>query len=507
MKIQLTILLFIVQTILFFPISAQDETPLPEFQLEKAEMEAHLRFLASDELMGRRTGSTGNNIAAAYLAANLKAYGLKTLPGLDSYYQRIPFKKKSPPKSANLKIGKTEYQLGKNLLILSGSAANIEAKAVFAGHGWVDEESGEDDYKDLNVKGKIVFVLPGPPNANNPFQIFKAMSKKQEWAKERGAVALVELFRLKFPWGFFKSYFNKDRLEMQMGSDESNDGEIIYGWIKEENEEDMGVIAKGKKMSVSLNSSGILSEMTHSNNVAGLIEGTDPDLKNEYILMSAHYDHVGAGKDGGGRFTPQDSIFNGARDNAMGTVAMLAAAKALSMHPPKRSIIYLAVTGEEMGMLGSSYYAENPIIPLEQTVYNFNSDGAGYDDINAVSVVGYGRTGTDDDLNAGAKAFGLKVIQNPAPEQGLFDRSDNVSFAQKGVPALNFSPGTTGFTKEIEKYYHQTNDEADSIDFDYLLKFCQVFAHSTRLIANKMEAPFWKKGDKYEEAGKALYKK
>ena len=189
----------------------------------------------------------------------------------------------------------------------------------------------------------------------------------------------------------------------------------------------------------------------------------------------------------------------------MGVVALLSAAKALAEQPPRRSVLVLAVTGEELGLLGSQYYAEHPLIPLEKTIFNLNTDGAGYNDVSYVSAIGFGRTHTDDMIEAGANVFGLDVFPNPAPEQGLFDRSDNVSFAAKGVPAICLSPGMTTFDEEIGKYYHQVTDNPETIDFDYLLKYSQAFARIARLVADDTDRPKWVEGDKYEEAGKKLY--
>jgi Zn-dependent M28 family amino/carboxypeptidase len=191
----------------------------------------------------------------------------------------------------------------------------------------------------------------------------------------------------------------------------------------------------------------------------------------------------------------------------MGTVALLSAARSFAAKPTKRSVIILAVTGEEIGLLGSQYYASQPLVPLENTIFNLNTDGAGYNDVTKVSMLGFGRTGTDKQLNDAAESVGLTIIADPAPEQGLFDRSDNVSFAREGVPALTLSPGFHSFDAEIQKFYHQVTDEADSIDFDYLYKYCRAFVEAARNIANMEGRPIWKAGDKYEQAGKDLYKR
>jgi Zn-dependent M28 family amino/carboxypeptidase len=235
-----------------------------------------------------------------------------------------------------------------------------------------------------------------------------------------------------------------------------------------------------------------------SSNVVGVIPGSDERLKNEHVLLSAHYDHVGTGKQSGQMFTPQDSIFNGARDNGIGTVALLAAAKSFAANPPKRSIVLLACTGEELGMLGSAYYADHPLIPLEKTVFNLNNDGAGYNSTQHISIIGWGRTNTDEEVEAAANSFGLKVAQDPAPEQNLYERSDNISFASKGIPAICFSPGVTTMDEAIFKYYHQATDNPETIDFDYLFRFCQAFEKTARLIADKPGKIAWTPGDKFE---------
>lgn len=488
------------------PLDAQSEGQAPEFQIKAAETEAHLRFLASDALQGRRTGEAGNDIAAAYIAAQYATYGLQQVEGAEGYYQPVPFEAITPPSKARININDTEYQQGDNLLVMTGNLPSTKAQAVFANYGWVDEAAGTNDYEGLNVEGKLVFVLPGTPEGKDPLTVFNAMSKKRDYAKAQGAIGLIELYRLQFPWQFFLSYFNKESLNLadDMKTATSNPN-FVYGWLNEEDKAFFNEMKDARKTKVELASQGYKRRSITSNNVIGLLEGTDPELKDEYLLLTAHFDHVGTGKNGGSPYTPEDSIFNGARDNAMGTTALLGAVQALSQQPPKRSVIFLAVTGEEIGLLGSKYYADNPLIPIDQTIFNLNTDGAGYNDPSYVSIVGYGRTGTDRLVEAGANIFGLDVFPNPAPEQNLFDRSDNVSFAKLGVPALCFSPGLTAFDEEISTYYHQAADDPDTIDFDYLHKFAQAFARTARLIANEEGRPFWIEGDKYEEAGKQLY--
>ncbi|MEL6942235.1 MAG: M28 family peptidase, partial [Bacteroidota bacterium] len=438
------------------------------------------------------------------LAAQLEAYGVKQVEGADGYMQAVGLKQINPITEAQMTWEENTYGQKEELMILAGNAENLEAKVVFANYGWIDEEAGTNDYEGLDVEGKIVITNIGMPDNNAPMAVFQAMSKKRKWAKEQGAIGMIELFQMgKNFWNMAGNYFARPRVQLVDPEEKSND--FIYGWILE-GDTGFGVAVKEKKkQKVMLNATASSSKMLNSSNVIGMIEGSDEQLKEEYVVLTAHYDHVGTGKNGGGAFSEQDSIFNGARDNAFGTVALLSAAKTLAMNPPKRSVIILAVTGEELGLLGSRYYSENPLIPLEKTIYNFNTDGAGYNTTDRVSIIGLGRTGVDGELEKAAGAFGLEVGGDPAPEQGLFDRSDNVSFASKGVPALNFAPGMTAFDAAIMKYYHQVTDNPETIDFDYLLKYCQSFTYAAQLIANRAERPFWIADDKYEKVGKALY--
>ena len=486
------------------------KTSAPEFALTQDEVEVPLRFLASDELGGRRTGSNGNLIAARYIAEHLRTYGYQPAAGLNGYFQPIGFQASTPPATASLMIGKTAYQFKEDFLFMTGDAAALnKVEVVFAGHGWVDEKTGQDDYKGKDVKGKLVIVLPGPPEETSRQAIFEAMPKKRDWAYERGAVGLIELYRISaLPWNFFSRYFGRESLRLAPKDSNKPSNKLIYGWLKEKSGiSDIKDLQEGKKLKANLASSGFSRRDIPGQNVVGVLEGSDPQLKNEYLIVSAHYDHVGMGKEGGNAYTKEDSIFNGARDNAMGTVALLTAAKALAQQRPKRSIIILAVTGEELGLLGSQYYSENPLIPLKQCIFNLNTDGAGYNSTEHISIIGWSRTGTDALVEEAANRVNLKVFPEPAPEQNLFDRSDNVSFASKGVPALNYSPGLTKFDDVISKYYHQVADQAESIDMPYFLKYCQSFANLARLIADNAQRPQWKAGDKYEKAGAELYKK
>lgn len=243
------------------------------------------------------------------------------------------------------------------------------------------------------------------------------------------------------------------------------------------------------------------SSSVASQNVIGMVGGTDPDLKDEYILLSAHYDHLGVGP----ATADGDSIYNGARDNAIGVATIMAAGKYFANHPPKRSIIIAAWTAEELGLIGSRWFAEHPAVPLDQIVFNLNIDGAGYNDTTKVTVVGLERTTAEPMLESASEAFGLKAIPSPVPELNLFNRSDNVHFARNGIPAPTFSPGFTAFDEDIQRYYHQATDESETINFEYVTNYVRAYILSAQKIANAEKAPFWVPGDEYEAVGKRLF--
>ncbi|MBC7892258.1 MAG: M28 family peptidase [Sphingobacteriaceae bacterium] len=473
----------------------------PEFSLAQRDAEAHLRFLAADELMGRRTGEPGNLIAGRYIAEQFRVLGLKPAAGPDTFLQLVPFETVKPGNNGYLLAGVDTIRQKKDFIVFAGDGATLaNAPVIFAGYGWVDAEKGQDDYKNLDVKGKIVVTTIGTPDAKNPGEIFGASEKKTALAAARGAAALIEIVALPFPWGTIVNYFGGESIRL---AEEKTMASMPHLWVSGASKK----LLPNTLSALSINVPGTERKPVRSFNVAGIVEGTDPVLKNEYVVLTAHHDHVGTGKNGGGNSTPADSIFNGARDNAFGTTAVLLAAKAFMQQRPKRSILFIAYTGEEIGLLGSKYYANHPLVPLKQSVFNLDCDGAGYNDTTKVTVIGLSRTDAKPQIEAGAKAFGLTAIDDPAPEQNLFDRSDNVSLAEKGIPAPDYAPGFTKFDAEIFKYYHQVTDNPDNVSFPYLLKYAQSFTHAARLIANRPTAPKWTPGDKYEKAAQALYGK
>lgn len=458
---------------------------------EKAAI-ADLTYLASDELKGRDPAAPEMAMAYNYISMQLQEAGAKPVPGADGYFQNIPFRLSSPPSKGKISMGDSSYNQGVNLLVLDGESLNGTFELVDVGFGTPEDFEGKD------LTGKIAVSSVGAPDKMSPADLFSLGSEKTANARKQGAVALIERFNIpSIPWQLIANYLNRD----QMGIDQGESSKMPYIWVKDLSNTLPKAIATGSAKSATLEIEGKSNSLIDGKNVIAWIEGTDKNLKNQYVMLSAHYDHVGIGRpDDTG-----DSIYNGTRDNAIGTVAVMNAAKFFAKNPPKRSVLLALWTAEEKGLLGSRYFAENPLIPLNQIIYNLNIDGAGYNDTSVITVIGLGRTTADDLVSEAVSEFGLKAIADPAPEQGLYDRSDNVNFAKEGIPAPTFSLGFTAFDDEINKYYHKAGDEVDSVDLTYVTLYWKSFILAAQNIANAANQPMWVAGDKYEEAGKALY--
>lgn len=459
-----------------------------EKKFDGKEAVSHFTYLASDELMGREPSRPEMKLAYTYIAQQLEKSGAKPLPGADGFYQNIAFRLSTPPKSGTVTIGASEFTQGKNLLVLDGNSLSGSFELVDVGFGQAEDFAGKD------LKGKIAVANVGAPNRLTPSDLFSLGGEKTKRAKEAGAVALIERFNApSVPWQLVSNFLNRAQLTLDQGTA----SELPYIWV-----EDQKNLLKGEALaSATLAISGKSTRAIEGKNVLAWIEGTDPKLKNEYILLSAHYDHVGVG-------TPDatgDSIYNGARDNAVGTVAVINAAKYFAKNPPKRSVLLALWTAEEKGLLGSAYFANNPLVPLKNIIYNLNIDNAGYNDTSIITVIGLGRNSADFMIEEAVAEFGLTAKADPSPEQGLYDRSDNVNFARKGIPAPSFTLGFTAFDDSINQYYHKAADEVDSFDLDYAMIYWKSYILAAQKIANWDQKPVWKAGDKYEAVSKELY--
>ncbi|AFL85822.1 putative aminopeptidase [Belliella baltica DSM 15883] len=473
-------------------LNAQSSKEAIEANFNERESISHFRYLASDELMGRDPIRPEIDAAARYIAEQFWKYGAKEIDGANGYYQHIPFRLSAPPTKGEVVLGKKTFTQGDDLLVLDGPSINGDYEMIVLGFGM------EADYVGKDVKGKIVITNVGAPDRLTPSDLFAAGREKVSLAQSKGAVALIEMYNIPSPWNFAARTLNRTQLTVDNTGGKAS---IPYIWLSDTKNESINAIGKGEIKSAKVEVAGKINREIVGKNVVAVIEGTDPLLKDQYVMLSAHYDHVGVGRpDANG-----DSIYNGARDNAVGTVAVMNAARYFAENPPKRSILLCAWTAEEKGLLGSRYFADNPLIPLDKIIYNFNIDNGGYNDTSIITVIGLGRTSADPLIAKATQEFGLEAIADPSPEQGLYDRSDNVNFARKGIPSPTFSLGFRAFDDEINKYYHQPADQVDNFDLDYAVKYWKSYILSALYIANTAEQPVWKAGDKYEEVGKKLY--
>ncbi|MGK7395837.1 MAG: M28 family peptidase [Candidatus Cyclobacteriaceae bacterium M3_2C_046] len=481
--------------------------------IDEAEIKSHLRFLSHDLLKGRDVGSPGYQIAANYLISRFQAMGLK--PGREdsSFIQPVWLYKSQ----ANQGNQVTLYNNQKDTLLdpmdyiffqehpeqdMSG-----EHEVVFAGYGINDPETGYNSYKNLVVKDKMVLVLNGlPPGFSSPYKaILKDSQTKANLARKKGASGIIVLYasqlqdfypfhwlsqyhqrRLKVPQspdGFAKLYLNGSALEkfLDIPLDEL---------IKKAASPPLS----GKHLfSLKYDISGSDNyEKIESENIAAILPGSDPLLKNEYLVYTAHLDHVGVGRTING-----DSIYNGAYDNGSGISIMLEVAQAFSQLPvkPDRSILFLALTAEEKGLLGANYFVENPIIPLANIVANINIDMFLMEKpLEKLVPLGIEYADFADLIRNRAMQLDISFIPDPMPEQSIFTRSDHYQFVLKGIPSLFFVNDLTApaNAKWFNTYYHKPGDEyREDMHFDAAVKFARFNFLIGYDMANRQKAPAW----------------
>lgn len=483
-------------SILLTSVACAQKTDLEKTQatVNQQTIKDHIYYIASDEMRGRNTGSPEILIAADYLAKQLESYGAKQVPGANGWFQPVPLRMKTPATAGSFSYGGRDFNLNDDFLVVEGESGAFEGEVVYLEYGMASDYEGKD------VAGKFVFAKAGNGDATDRRNILRLSNEKYELARANGAAGLIEFYSSpSTPWAQLGRLFNR----VGMSLDESaGDEEIIpHLWLKDLDNANQRFMMTRSIKRAELSIEGMTNELTGDKNILAMVEGTDPELKNEFIMFSAHYDHIGVGEPN----AEGDSIYNGTRDNAIGTVTVLSAAENIAKYPLKRSALFVLYTAEEKGLLGSRYMANNPIIPNEEIVFCWNSDNGGYNDTSISTIIGLERTTAAQHIKDANVAFGLTAIDDPAGEQGLFDRSDNVNFARKGIPAPTYSLGFRAFDAEIGKYYHQQSDNPDNVDYDYLEKFFKSYVYASRLIGNAAETPFWVEGDKYYETGKKLY--
>ena len=456
--------------------------------IDPIEAEAHLRFLTADELKGRNTGTSELLITGRYIAEQFRRFGLIPLGDVEEdYLQRVPLHTTQAPTEALVTMLDHEFKIGKELAMLAGNNGSIKAPMVYL--------TSLEDYPPDSVKGKVVVtVLRNPRSAMTNPDLVKSL-------EATGAAGLIQLFGpgQRIPWKLILNYLNQER--MLIGdSVEEDEQNMPHLWVHDSANVLIQQLKENPNGYVSIDIKGIKKIKVEAYNVVGKVEGIDPELKQEHFVMCAHYDHVGVQAGEGA-----DSIYNGTRDNGIGTTGLLNAAKYFGKYPPRRSIIIIALTGEEKGLLGSQYYVNHPKIPLEKTVFAFNIDNSGYTDTDAITLLDTNRTNIDKLVYQAAAEVGLGVTGDRLPSQNYYERSDQVSFAAKGVPAVNFKMAMTAFDEGISKYYHRPSDEFHSVDLEYIHKYWKAYLRAAELIGNWDQRPYWIEGDKFEPAGNKLY--
>jgi Zn-dependent M28 family amino/carboxypeptidase len=516
---------------------------------------AHIRVLSSDEFEGRAPSTKGEELTVQYLTDQFKLFGLKPGNPDGSYIQNVPlFGIQSTPTSHVVANGqRIDLEPKKDFVawtIRPVPEINIQNSAVvFVGYGVVAPEYGWDDYKGVDVRGKTIVMLvndPAVPDPKNPAELNPNMFKgkamtyygrwtyKYEIASEKGAAAAViihETGPAGYPFEVVVGSNTRENFDIQT-ADRNAHGVAVRSWIPYPTAEKIFSaagqnLAELKKMAVrrdfhpvTLNARWSFDlknrfREVESKNVVAKLEGSDPKLRDQYVVFTAHWDHLGKDPSLKG-----DQIYNGAVDNASGCAGLLELAHAYAQltPAPKRSILFLAVTAEEKGLLGSKYYAANPLYPLQKTLADLNMDSMNtWGRTRDLVIIGLGNSTLDDVAKRVADEQGGRVLKpDPTPERGTFYRSDHFEFAKQGVPALNIDPGEdyigkpAGFGQQKrEEYttndYHKVSDEIKpGWDLSGEVQDMQLLFEVGRLVANGPTFPAWKPGTEFKARREAM---
>ncbi|HWM93938.1 MAG TPA: M20/M25/M40 family metallo-hydrolase [Thermoanaerobaculia bacterium] len=502
---------------------------------------AHMRFLSDDLLEGRDTATRGHELAAKYVATAFESLGLDPAGTGGSFLQTVPLLRTTlvaPECSLTLdREGrktdrKTELRMGQDfiLLPLARAEASVTAPVVFAGFGLTAPEMGYDDYAGIDVRGKIVAILGGAPTSFHPDQqgYYSDRQVTMRNAAARGAIGILWLFwpRLEriAPWEVWLrwhaapglAWANEGRpRDTHPGLEglallSRKSAEALFAGAPVGLEEIFAAAEAGRSQSFELPVKVTLRtvsrrENAESPNVAAVLRGSDPRLRDEYVLLTAHLDHVGIAEPIDG-----DAIYNGAYDNASGVAMLLEAAKAFSRlpAPPRRSVLFLAVTGEEKGLQGSSFFARNPTVPASGIVANVNLDMIlMLQPLRDVIAYGAEHSSLANAVETAARRFGVEVTSNPVPEQVLFVRSDHYSFVQEGVPSIFLTSGFKAADPAVdlvntwlrERYHQPDDDMSQAIDFEAGTLFAKLNFLIAWLVAQDDQRPSWNPGDFFGE--------
>lgn len=513
------------------------EEPIPAISVER--IKADVEYLASDRLEGRGPGTRGEELTTDHIAAEFQKAGLKPIGENGTYFQRVPLVRvfTSPQSTLRATKGTTtlDIRCDEEFSGTSHTQTELEefdAEAVFVGHGITAPEFGWDDYKDIDVKGKIVVLFTNEPPSTDPnffggsaLTYYGRWTFKFEEAARRGAKACFIIHTPEtagYPYSVVRPLDGA-----QLKRDPAAPALAFAGWLSRAGGEKLlGLAGRTvdealkqadtngfKAYSLGVTLKGHIPtriERIASKNVVGMVEGRDPTLKSEAVIFTAHWDHLGIGRPVNG-----DAIYNGAADNATGTALLMELARAWARwpNPPKRSAIFLAVTAEEKGLLGSKFYTQNPLIPLGKTALNLNFDmilPLGMPE--SIVVTGADRTTAWPAVQAAAARYKLDIEADKRAHLGIFYRSDHFSMARAGVPAFSVGIGSkiqgrpadfaTQAKQEFnDKAYHSPQDEPrpewDYTGFAVLARFAIDVARDA---ANADGLPTWNPGDEFRPA-------
>ncbi|HEX8370060.1 MAG TPA: M20/M25/M40 family metallo-hydrolase [Pyrinomonadaceae bacterium] len=491
------------------------------------QMRNYLEFIASDELEGRDTPSRGLDIAAMYIADHLKSWGIKPAGDNGTYFQKFPLKRhKLDAQNTNLSLNNQSFTYGEDFLSSLTNANVTASNLVYAGHGWVIKSKNINAYQGIDVKDKIVVVVGGFPKGVT-FNDIQQGKPGEDWlspamyAGANGARAIISFATFGTMANMKGARWNateKGELEFKAPQIQlkvptiTATPRLINAIFQGEKASGANVFTKAvtqdfvepfdlnpnKKISLNV---AVKTEMTHSQNVVGILEGSDPVLKNEYVAIGAHYDHVGMNPNAAG----EDKIWNGADDDGSGTVAVLAMAEAFTKgaQRPKRSILFIWHAGEEKGLWGSEYYADNPTVPINSIITQLNIDMIGRaqklnEEVKPrnkeltkqgeVYLIGSKMMSTElGELSEATNNAFLKMNFNyryddPKDPQQFFYRSDHYNYAKKGIPIIFYMDGD-------HEDYHQPSDSVEKIDFEQMEKIARTIFATGWELSNRAARP------------------